>query len=48
MQLSTGWSGASPYQWKMRWGPPELGEIGWKVEQAKQVVSGSELNPAAL
>ena len=29
-------------------GSPELGEIGWKVEQAKQVVSGSELNPPAL
>ena len=29
-------------------GSPELGEIGWKVEQAKQIVSGSELNPATL
>jgi hypothetical protein len=29
-------------------GCPKLGEIGWKVEQAKQVVSGSELNAAAL
>ena len=29
-------------------GCPKLGEIGWQVEQAKQVVSGSELNPAAL
>jgi hypothetical protein len=29
-------------------GCPKLGEIGGKVEQAKQVVSGSELNPSAL
>jgi hypothetical protein len=29
-------------------GCPKLGEIGGKVEQTKQVVSGSELNPPAL
>ena len=29
-------------------GSPELGEIVRKVEQAKQIVSGSELNPATL
>jgi hypothetical protein len=29
-------------------GCPKLGEIGGKVEQAKQVVSGRELNPSAL
>ena len=37
---------AIPVENKM--GFPKLGEIGGKVEQTKQVVSGSELNPPAL
>jgi hypothetical protein len=37
---------AIPVENKM--GCPKLGEIGGKVEQTKQVVSGSELNPPAL